>query len=881
MKREMLVVLATAVVGLVDVRLAHADALPDPVGGVITIDIAADVEYTTPIGAGVTAVVKKGVGTATLRADNSSYAGTMAIEAGTVKGEPAAFGKPTLLEVKSGGCADMTSPGKLNATLVKIAGAGSNGGGALRYSGSAQSTGSNFLNALELTADATIFNGGRLLFTPINLTLNGHELTKIGNDMLSCRGGTLTFQDAGTLCAAEGRWAFEFCGFAKGAALPSYTNVTMRVVKGGDLMLYADYPETSPFPLAVRFEDGAILSPGSWDYAHQNHVGGPVTIDGVLNPRGYGNDYRESVHFDGGISAPNGMVRPNGNLHTFYVNANTNEIKSIVVSNRAAVALSGTSVTKVTSDVTLVGGGWAGADVMGIPATLVLTNSAQLVAGTVNVGCDFYNGNRTYGIVRMYGGSMSNQVQVGTRGGIGAFYQYGGEAVLTGWCDLGVNSQGYGFMSVEGGSLRTIGNEFVVAGNNARGIFWQRGGDVFHKPNRFYMGFSEEGNYTHYRQSGGTSTWKSQVIFGNTSNNLNKNGLFGVLTFDGTAEADMSGSSIVLYATTNAAGQTAMLNFNGGVSKLSHVGRSNQGAQTWDSIRDAARAAGRFYMNFNGGTLKTSEAGNFFWDTLTRVTVWEKGATIDTDGKNVNFSEPLLAPTGKGLASVTMTSATYLGERKLLGPSTIRILGTNGHTADAIMDYDTVTRQVTGVTITSPGVDLGDDITVSHERYYPWHSANDRDAMQFTLRDNPTTGGFTKKGAGTLTLQGVNTYGGATRVEGGLLAFSQANGYPGGDLEFTVDALKTQTTLLRAVSLPFRTGAKIRIVGADQLREEDFRGVKKVVELQNPLAALPEVEWVNAAGEVVKPHGDWTVRLAPDGKSVSFGCLHGFAILVR
>jgi len=119
------------------------------------------------------------------------------------------------------------------------------------------------------------------------------------------------------------------------------------------------------------------------------------------------------------------------------------------------------------------------------------------------------------------------------------------------------------------------------------------------------------------------------------------------------------------------------------------------------------------YVGINGGILKMAAGGEFFNSTaadhrreLERVTVYEKGAVIDTNGKNVIWRMPFLRPFGHGIrsatlpADVTANTATNL----LLGPTRCYIASTNGgFAADLLMDFSNAVRRVTGVMVTCPG----------------------------------------------------------------------------------------------------------------------------------------------------------------------------------
>jgi autotransporter-associated beta strand protein len=292
------------------------------------------------------------------------------------------------------------------------------------------------------------------------------------------------------------------------------------------------------------------------------------------------------------------------------------------------------------------------------------------------------------------------------------------------------------------------------------------------------------------------------------------------------------------------------------------------------------------YLTFDGGILKTGQAGEFFQSSdgsriPNRVLVYEKGATIDTDGKDVTWRAPLARPEGKGLASVTINNATWTAANYAVGPSVIKVWNSgwfdNGGTA--MVDFDNATRtQAAAAIVTCPG-----------ERYTEEDcmvKIDNRDLtasmITRTLRDLGS-GSFTKRGAGTLTLTSTNSYTGATRLEGGTLAFTHPQGYPGSDLEIAAAAVQGTLTapLLTANTLAFAAGKGVRVTEADTLDDKTFGSMKTVATFTTPLGSLPSLTLVDSDGDNMPPGGLWCLMLTDGGRTLKFGAMHGTMLIFK
>jgi len=335
-----------------------------------------------------------------------------------------------------------------------------------------------------------------------------------------------------------------------------------------------------------------------------------------------------------------------------------------------------------------------------------------------------------------------------------------------------------------------------------------------------------DGAYGYYRMNGGTLC-AGQFALGGGSGNAQtyNNGVFDL--FDGTVNVTASsgwliwgwvggngvgnlfggrlsappGNYLSMAHTANC-NSFAMLNLLGPTAFLDSLGSSssrelrivNSGGNLMSviNLNSGTILANRIYaastgtpslFNFGGGRLlangATTLAGTFM-QGLTAATVYPGGAVIDVSNANVTVNQPLLAPTGCGIAAIPVA----YGGAGYIGAPVVMISGGSGTGATAIATVDLSTNsltfgQVTGLIVTSAGsgYQAGEALTVSLVRGGYTALAQ---AGTPILAANQATGGLTKLGSGVLTLGGTNTYGGATVIRNGTLKLGNANALPAG-----------------------------------------------------------------------------------------------------
>lgn len=502
----------------------------------------------------------------------------------------------------------------------------------------------------------------------------------------------------------------------------------------------------------------------------------------------------------------------------------------------------------------------------------------------IMVGCD------KYGILDISGGAtVSNMIYMARKNGdYGAVWLSGATSEIwwpaTEYNRSLIGDVGYGCMMMSGGKVTMTGKTVLLGRNGGSGYWFQTGGTTEVRDDYFWLA-RPNGSYestADLHVQGGSFEAKKNIrcLFPDEGDSWS--GARAVITVGGGATpALLKTRDVIIYCSQSEKSSSTVINVNSNgtfaAEKIYREMSPNKAGHTWEDGSKYTQT--HVFLNFNGGTLRFASKQAEFFSAETRkperTLVYAGGATFDTDGHDVGFAAPLVKPFGKGIASVTIPDA-YLGTKDwFIGAS--RLIG-NYTSFSAITDFDTATRSVKGAIITSPSCGWPENGTVS-----VLDRTRNKRVCAITLEDVPTTGGVTKKGAGTLTLKGENTYGGTTRIEGGTLAFAHADGLPGGDIEFSSEAVAAATPgapLLVANTLKLDAGKKIRITGVDQLTADAFGRMRTLVSVTTPMAAMPAVELVDSNGQTVST-GDWHFSLSADGKTLKFGRSIGFCVLFR
>jgi len=239
---------------------------------------------------------------------------------------------------------------------------------------------------------------------------------------------------------------------------------------------------------------------------------------------------------------------------------------------------------------------------------------------------------------------------------------------------------------------------------------------------------------------------------------------------NGTAVYEMRGGSANIGAGVRVADRAS---FTGQVNLIG-------GELAANSLYKGNKEDAKAYATFNGGTFKAKQTGaKLFGDDaenkLDGVYVYENGAQIDTAGNSVSLGQTLRAPSGLGVKAIRWTQAdaarlAWKGS-ELMGPPVVVIEG-DGAGATAVVDFDTATRTVKGIVVTSPGWGYTEKPTV---KLIGGGLKIDNTTQFYTIAATAVTmgesssGPIVKKGAGRLTLEGANGVAGA-EVRGGELS---------------------------------------------------------------------------------------------------------------
>ena len=904
-------------------------------------------EYTTAL-SGVTSIVKKGTGAVSLgaTATANTFTGTMTVEAGFLMGWKPRFGKPSTVTVENGAAVVFTEPTDYVSsptdyfanTKFYIAGAGPDGHGALQRPWARGLTDAFCLSSVTMTDDATINVGSRWGISGGTLEMNKHTLTLsslkedegYGNNRKYSRvfdlarhtggsNGKTYIKDPGEIVVdGNCRLNIEHSNAAlldAPGSNGSVSNLIVRLKNDTYLRLFQVFKNAFPCRVVSEGESYVMIHNKDLSPANglkQSHMDGPVEIQGTkLDLSLYAAGVEASnacLWVNGPVSGP-GMLLNATRGHIRLTGTNTHVLGSIRQTSYGDIVLQDSVTVSITNTPSVGTYALVGANSLATPAVMTVKDNARLLClpgyeklSEFTLGYHTTGGDNWGGILKIQDNTIvSNNVSVGCYGK-GACYQFGGELhMLTGLMSTSVllayNANSYGYIGVDGG-LFHVNNWFYFA-RRGPGFLVQRGGESLIGPSTvpFRLADKTAAAYGNLAILGGTSTWNNAYL---TMNFASYTPIGEYSTAVATVAGkdtlmDMSNSYILVSPATNAAkAVTAVVNVNdGGTLKTKNIRLQLVSASSnpsWNTYKDKVQDATRAYLNFSGGTLVTAAAGEFFTNgtdparLLTRATIFEKGAVIDTDGKNVTWRMPLERPYGHGIASVTLPAAA-LAKETLIGPTRCTITSTaGGVAADALMDFDNTNRVARGMIVTSRGFGYEAAPTVKV------HKANCSDTWDCTVEmvdfdaADFAHGGLTKRGAGTLTITCTNTYGGATRLEGGTLAFSHEHGYPGGDLEIAAAAVQGQTLaapLLTAHTLAFNAGKGVRVTEADDLDDKTFGPMKTVATFTTPLAELPSLTLVDGNGDELPPSGLWCLMLTDGGRTLKLGAVRGTQVIIR
>ena len=182
---------------------------------------------------------------------------------------------------------------------------------------------------------------------------------------------------------------------------------------------------------------------------------------------------------------------------------------------------------------------------------------------------------------------------------------------------------------------------------------------------------------------------------------------------------------------------------------------------------NSASSLGSGALTFNGGKLQTASTITF----ANAITLAAGGGTIDTLG-NASVFSGVISGAG-GLTNASTGTLALTGANTYLG-GTFLSSGTLNVARDTALG-----AAAGGLTFNGGTLQLAADMASARAITLTGAGAFDTNSKNLTLTGVISgAGGFTKLGAGILTLTGANTYAGATAVDAGTLALGANNALP-------------------------------------------------------------------------------------------------------
>ena len=337
--------------------------------------------------------------------------------------------------------------------------------------------------------------------------------------------------------------------------------------------------------------------------------------------------------------------------------------------------------------------------------------------------------------------------------GVGAVYQTGGTVRNTSGAsnDGRIGVSGYGYYRLSDGVLTNSGYTEIAQNSTSYGFLEQTGGTfIFGASYGGTVGVSRGGTGVVYI-AGGRFINNAALEIGDDSDNNTTNGY---------ASVTITGSAVV----TNL-GPIQMGNRNNMTAALLNL---NGGDVSANTIWRAGRIGTDVWVNWNGGVYHANSSDSDLFSggvagVYPSVTLYGGGSTIDIPDTTMNktISTPLCAPQGLGLTSIPVATAGT----NYLGAPFVAITGGGGVGASAYAHIDPVSGTLTSIEITSPGTGFTNAPTVS----LIGGGATTSATLGTPVMGLSTSGGLTKLGSGTLTLNATNTYTGPTEVREGTL----------------------------------------------------------------------------------------------------------------
>ena len=784
---------------------SFAAAVPDPVDGVITIDISSATTYDTALPA-ATKLVKKGAGTATLTVDSTAFTGKdgVIVEGGTLKITTyGAVGTAQEIVVSNNATFLLNTPGKAqgdsgyfkrNVTISGKGASGMNGALVFQCNGGSSMT-DNLFNDITLLADAKIHVTSRAGLR--NLQLNGHTLDIGGSansPMLVCAtlfAGNFNVLNGGCLSLSDGSKVDGGCTAA---------NSRIDVRGGGLLSLWKVSPV---IPHDITFHGDCLDGKGNVVYGRfscsdkkgsdYNRFSGRVDVVSEIAPTGSGTatwkadfgetsvtDFRTTITLLGEFSISNNWNKSNGS--TLSLAGRVLPGAGSAEKPYRLVQINGGNIEFLDGSQVVYGEGKEG---------------LYLAAYNNGSGAAYFKGgdNVLYGLDPTYGGGATAPT----------FVMSGGKLAVKKLFRLGHGGEKLGAFLLSGGELTTCGFGFANADttterpNPGRAVFEQTGGRMTVSSDYCFLG---NRGYGVMSVRGGTNDQSNA-----TEIRMACESATATATLEVAGEDTRFAASGVKFGYQTAAGARAVIAVRDGGTFASQRLRS-YGKRTGYSEGNVPKCL----LYADGGIVKPrlgygwNEDSNYYYP---RFVLGPRGVTIDTsESVNADGVSPLastiLCPveqaSGKGIATITLPTSSDFTSLTYYAPAVIDIEGVGeGAAAYAELTAD----KTLNVRIVSPGCDYDETTKV-----YIWNPlGTQRFECGYTLADNARGGGLTKRGDRQLSLKAVSTYTGPTVVEEGELKASVAGAIPNGSAVTVAKGASLVSSEMANLTVPSVGGA--------------------------------------------------------------------------
>ncbi|MFZ5781135.1 MAG: autotransporter-associated beta strand repeat-containing protein [Pseudomonadota bacterium] len=722
-------------------------------------------------------MAKAGAGTLTLGGNNSSYSGSVALQAGTLAlTNTNGLNANNAVTTSAGTKLDLT--GLATGAAVNI--------GALSGTGTVQ-LGDSYLVSNIASGQSAAFSG-RIVSDTYGFQSNYGRFTKAGDGDLLINGSTMEKGEGyivgGSMTQSAGTTAWSNLNVGSGAGANGALNVsggtlTLNVgMRVGDFGGTGTVHQTGGTVQLLQTCD-VVASCASLNIGNQGGTGTYNISGGQLLLNGGSHSIGRNA---GGNAAGNGTLNISG---TGLVEVSPSEHSRgfLVIGDRDP---SNVGITNSNGVINQTGGTLRIVDTSELYLGGYGSGTYNLSGGTLEVGGTSLRGN--YGPST---GPYAFNLGGGTVKVIGSALTASVNATLVNGTNSTINTNGLGatwsgVLSGAGGLIKDGGGTLTLTGANS------------------YTGGTRVDAGTLLVSGGGT--------LGATSGSTTVNG--GTLDLGGTTQTQNGGVSLtsgtIQNGTLSSGGDFALgagvvsanLTGTGGVVKSGTGTVALSGNNTYSGGTAIEGGLINFVSaaNFGSGSI-TLNGGGLQWatgstaDISNSVSLGAAGGTFDTNGNNVGLASSIAGAgslTKAGAGTLTLSAANSYSGGTHVNAGTLMISG--GGTLGVTSGSTTVnggTLDLGGTTQTQDG---GVSLTGGTIQNGTLSTAGDFSLSGGTVNANLTGGGrVVKTGTGTVVLSGSNTHTGGTVAQGGLINFASTANFGTGSITLSGGGLQWAT----------------------------------------------------------------------------------------